>query len=178
MSKDIRDDKPAWYVAHTYSGYENRVKVDIEQTIKNRNLEDFIFEIKVPTRVVTEIRAGKEIRTEKKLFPGYVLIKMILNDETWYIVRNTRGVTGFVGPDSKAVPVPIEEIERLAETEKEIVIQYEVGDSVLVTVGPFKDHIGKIIELNDKKRTVTLAINIMGGENLVKNVDFADVKKI
>ncbi len=178
MSKDIREDKPAWYVAHTYSGYENRVKLDIEQTAKNRNMEDLIIDIKVPTRVVTEVKAGKEVKTEKKLFPGYVLINMILNDETWYIVRNTRGVTGFVGPDSKAVPVPIEEMDLLAEAEKEVVIKYDVGDSVLVTVGPFKDNIGKIIEVNYKKRTVTLAINIMGGENLVKNVDYADIKKI
>lgn len=175
---EIRDGKPAWYIAHTYSGYENRVKIDLEQTIKNRNLEDYIFEIRVPTRMVTETRAGKEIKSEKKLFPGYVLIHMIMTDDTWYVVRNTRGVTGFVGPDSKAVPVPIEEIERISEKEQEVILSYEIGDPVTVTVGAFKDHIGKIIEINEKKKTVTIGVDIMGRETPVKNLNFTDIKKI
>ena len=175
---EIRDGKPNWYIAHTYSGYENRVKLDLEQTIKNRNLENFIFEIRVPTRMVTETRGGREVKSEKKLFPGYVLVHMIMTDDTWYVVRNTRGVTGFVGPDSKAVPVPIEEINNISKKEQEVILSYEVGDVVTVVTGAFKDYIGKVIEINDKKRTVTIGIDIMGRETPVKNLNFTDIKKI
>ena len=108
-----RSGKPEWYVAHTYAGYENKVKLDIEQSIKNRNMEELIFEVRIPTQMVTELKNGKERKHEKKLYPGYVLVHMIMTDDTWYVVRNTRGVTGFVGPDSKPVPISKAEICQL-----------------------------------------------------------------
>lgn len=175
---EYRSGKPEWYVAHTYSGYENKVKLDIEQSIKNRGLEDFIFEVKVPTQVITEVKGGKEKKSEKKLFPGYVLVNMIMTDDTWYVVRNTRGVTGFVGPDSKPVPVTKAEMEALEGKQvKEIVVEVEVGDTVAVTKGPFKDSIAKIIAVNEAKKSVTVGIDFMGGEREV-HLGFADIKKL
>ena len=172
-----RSGKPGWYAAHTYSGYENKVKLDIEQSIKNRNMEELIFEVRVPTQIVTELKNGKERKTEKKLFPGYVLVRMIMTDDTWYVIRNTRGVTGFVGPDSKPVPIPDEEIEALQGKEKEIYVNLEVGDTVVVTSGAFKDSIAKIISINETKRVVTIGIDIMGAERNVE-IDFRDIKKV
>ena len=172
-----RTGKPAWYAAHTYAGYENKVKLDIEQTIKNRNLEKFIFEVRVPTKMVTEIKKGKEVRTEKKLFPGYVLVNMILTDDTWYIIRNTRGVTGFVGPDTKAVPIPEDQILNIHEEQLEVVIEYNEGDLVIVTNGPFKDSNGRVVSVNSQKKILTVGIDIMGRETPVE-IGFYDVKKI
>ena len=175
--EEERTGKPAWYAAHTYAGYENKVKLDIEQTIKNRNLEDYIYEVRVPTKIVNEIKSGKESKREKKLFPGYVLIHMILTDDTWYVVRNTRGVTGFVGPDSKAVAIPEEEIEAISKEQEEVIIQYEEGDTVVVSTGPFKDSIGKIISVNSAKKLLSVGIDIMGRETPVE-LGFVEVKKI
>ena len=174
-----RDGKPAWYVAHTYSGYELRVKKDLEQTIKNRNLEDTIFEVVVPTQIVTEIKGkeGKEKKTEKKLYPGYVLVNMIMTDETWFVVRNTRGVTGFVGPGSKPVPVPIEEIEALKGQEKEVVVDFAIGDLVSVAAGPWKDIIGNITTINKTKRTLTIEVEFMQ-RSMPLELSFSDVKKV
>lgn len=172
-----RDGKPAWYVAHTYSGYENKVKLDIEQTIKNRALEDYIFEVRVPTQMVTELKEGKEKKTEKKLFPGYVLVNMIMTNDTWYVIRNTRGVTGFVGPDSKPVPVSPEEIAALEGRSKEVFINFEVGDKVMVTQGSLKDNIAKVLEVNTAKKRLTIGVQFMGSERKVE-IGFAYVKKV
>ena len=124
-----------WYVVHTYSGYENKVKVDIEKTIENRGLQDQILEVSVPMLPVVELKNGVEKKADKKMFPGYVLINMVMNDDTWYVVRNTRGVTGFVGPGSKPVPLSDEEIASLGFRGEDVQMDYEVGDMVVVISG-------------------------------------------
>lgn len=129
-----------WYVVHTYSGYENKVKVDIEKTIENRNLQDQILEVSVPMLEVAELKNGVEKLADKKMFPGYVLIHMIMNDDTWYVVRNTRGVTGFVGPGSKPVPLSDEEMESLGFGKTEVALDYVVGDTIVVTAGALEGH--------------------------------------
>ncbi len=174
-----------WYVAHTYSGYENKVKVDIEKTIENRGLQDQIFEVSVPTQPVVEIKNGVEKTTEKKMFPGYVLVNMIMNDETWYVIRNTRGVTGFVGPGSKPVPLSPEEMvalgfgvpEGTVLREKKVVIDYAVGDTVTVTSGPWKDTVGVITAINEKKKTVAMNVEMFGRETKVE-LGFAEVRRL
>ncbi len=173
-----RSGKPEWYVAHTYSGYENKVKLDIEQSIKNRGMEELIFEVRIPTQLVTELKNGKERKYEKKLFPGYVLVNMIMTDDTWYVVRNTRGVTGFVGPDSKPVPISTEEIEALqGKATKEVVIEVNVGDTVVITSGAFKDSIAKVLAANAAKKIVTVGVDFMGGERKLE-ISYYDIKKI
>ena len=146
-----------WYVVHTYSGYENKVKVDIEKTIENRQMQDQILEVSVPVETVVEVKNGVEKTADRKLFPGYVLIRMIMNDETWYVVRNTRGVTGFVGPGSKPVPLSPGEMAKLGFGKKEetetreqkVLVDFAEGDTVSVIVGPWKDTVGKIIAINE-----------------------------
>ena len=146
-----------WYVVHTYSGYENKVKVDIEKSVENRNLQDQILEVSVPTQPVTELKNNVEKTIERKMFPGYVLIRMIMNDETWYVVRNTRGVTGFVGPGSKPVPLSEEEMRKLGfgggeqPAVREVVLDFALGDTVTVVSGPWKDAVGKVAAINEKK---------------------------
>ena len=173
-----RSGKPEWYVAHTYAGYENKVKLDIEQSIKNRNMEELIFEVKIPTQMVTELKKGKEVKREKKLYPGYVLVHMIMTDDTWYVVRNTRGVTGFVGPDSKPVPISKEELEALQGKQvNEVVLDVNVDDTVVITNGAFKDSIAKVLAVNPSKKNVTVGVDFMGGERKLE-IGFADIKKI
>lgn len=173
-----RSGKLEWYVAHTYSGYENKVKLDIEQSIKNRSMEELIKEVRVPTQMVTELKNGKEKKYEKKLFPGYVLVHMIMTDDTWYVIRNTRGVTGFVGPDSKPVPVPEHEIELLSgKTSEEVHISLNVGETVMVTKGPFKDSVAKVVGINEAKQVVTIGVDVMGRETNVE-IGYADIKII
>lgn len=166
-----------WYVVHTYSGYENKVKVDIQKTIENRNLEEQILEVSVPMQEVTELKNGVEKLADKKMFPGYVLIHMIMNDETWYVVRNTRGVTGFVGPGSKPVPLSEDEIASLGFRRPDVVIGYELGDTVVVVAGAWKDTIGAIKSINESKKTVTINVEMFGRETPVE-LGFAEVKKM
>lgn len=174
-----------WYVVHTYSGYENKVKVDIEKTIENRQLHDQILEVSVPTQAVTEVRNGVEKTADRKLFPGYVLIRMVMNDETWYVVRNTRGVTGFVGPGSKPVPLSAEEMVKLGFgtsentdlQEKKVELEFAEGDMITVIAGPWKDTVGKIMSINDKKRTVSMMVEMFGRETKVE-LDFTEVRKM
>lgn len=173
-----RSGKPEWYVAHTYAGYENKVKLDIEQSIKNRNMEELIFEVKIPTQMVTELKKGKEVKREKKLYPGYVLVHMIMTDDTWYVVRNTRGVTGFVGPDSKPVPISKEELEALQGKQvNEVVLEVNVDDTVVITNGAFKDSIAKVLAVNEGKKSVTVGVDFMGGERKLE-IGFGEIKKI
>ncbi len=133
-----------WYVVHTYSGYENKVKADIEKTIENRHLEDQILEVRVPLQEVAELKNGALKQVQKKMFPGYVLLNMVMNDDTWYVVRNTRGVTGFVGPGSKPVPLTEEEMLPLGIKNEEIQVDFAEGDTVVVTGGAWKDTVGVI----------------------------------
>lgn len=166
-----------WYVVHTYSGYENKVKVDIEKTIENRGLQEQILEVSVPLESVIEIKNGIEKKADKKMFPGYVLIHMFMNDETWYVVRNTRGVTGFVGPGSKPVPLTEEEMEKLGFRNEEIIIGFEVGDTVVVTSGAWKDTVGAIKSINEGKKTITMSVEMFGRETPVE-LSFSEVKKM
>ena len=166
-----------WYVAHTYSGYENKVKVDLEKTIENRNLQDMILEVAVPVQSTVELKNGVEKKVDRKLFPGYVLVHMVMNDETWYVVRNTRGVTGFVGPGSKPVPLSEEEIAMLGSREQEILVDFKEGDSVVVVSGAWKDTVGVIKAINESKRLVTINVEMFGRETPVE-LSFAEVKKL
>ncbi|MFV0242672.1 MAG: transcription termination/antitermination protein NusG [Lacrimispora sphenoides] len=166
-----------WYVVHTYSGYENKVKVDIEKTIENRNLQDQILEVSVPLECVIELKNGVEKKADKKMFPGYVLIHMVMNDDTWYVVRNTRGVTGFVGPGSKPVPLTEEEMEKLGFKNEEIIVGFEEGDTVVVTSGAWKDTVGAIKSINEGKKTITMSVEMFGRETPVE-LNFSEVKKM
>ena len=165
-----------WYVVHTYSGYENKVKVDIEKTIENRNLQDQILEVSVPMLEVAELKNGVEKLADKKMFPGYVLIHMIMNDDTWYVVRNTRGVTGFVGPGSKPVPLTEAEMRPLGIKTENVVVDFAEGDMIVVIGGVWKDTVGVITAMNYHKQTVTINVELFGRETPVE-VSFADVKK-
>ena len=165
------------YVVHTYSGYENKVKVDIEKTIENRNLQDQILEVSVPMLPVVELKNGVEKKADKKMFPGYVLIHMVMNDDTWYVVRNTRGVTGFVGPGSKPVPLTEEEMAGLGFAREDVVVDFEVGDMIVVISGAWKDTVGAIRSINDSKKTVTITVEMFGRETPVE-LSFAEVKKM
>ena len=176
MSDDERISGAHWYVVHTYSGYENKVKVDIEKTIANRHLEEQILEVSVPMQEVTELKNGQNKQVARKMFPGYVLVKMIMNDDTWYVVRNTRGVTGFVGPGSKPVPLSEEEIAALtSQTEAGPVVSFEVGDTITVIAGAWKDTVGVVKSINEGKQTLTINVEMFGRETPVE-LDFADVK--
>lgn len=167
-----------WYVVHTYSGYENKVKVDIEKTIENRNLQDQILEVSVPMLPVVEVKNGVEKQADKKMFPGYVLIKMVMNDDTWYVVRNTRGVTGFVGPGSKPVPLTEEEIESMGfQKQQEVAVDFELGDLIVVTAGAWKDTVGAIKAINETKKSITISVEMFGRETPVE-LNFTEVKKM
>ncbi|MCI9559719.1 transcription termination/antitermination protein NusG [Candidatus Ventrimonas sp. KK005] len=166
-----------WYVVHTYSGYENKVKVDIEKTIENRNLQEQILEVSVPMLEVAEMKNGVEKLADKKMFPGYVLIHMVMNDDTWYVVRNTRGVTGFVGPGSKPVPLSEEEMTGLGFARKDITPEYQEGDMIVVTAGAWKDTIGSVQTINEGKKTLTINVEMFGRETPVE-LSFTEVKKM
>jgi len=183
-----------WYVVHTYSGYENKVKVDIEKTIENRHLEDQILEVRVPLQEVAELKNGALKQVQKKMFPGYVLLNMVMNDDTWYVVRNTRGVTGFVGPGSKPgdivrgltgfvgpgpkpVPLTEEEMLPLGIKKEEIQVDFAEGDTVVVTGGAWKDTVGVITALNVQKQTATINVELFGRETPVE-ISFAEIKQM
>jgi transcriptional antiterminator NusG len=159
-----------WYVVHTYSGYENKVKVTLEQIVENRGIQDYIQDISVPTEEQVEIKDGERKVTKRKIYPGYVLIKMKLTDEIWYIVRNTRGVTGFVGPSSsKPVPLTDEELMLMGlESGWEPVIDYDIGDSVKIINGPLESFIGAVEEINLEKKKVRVLVSMFGRETPVE----------
>ena len=173
----IEELKPRWYVVHTYSGYENKVKTDLEKTVKNRELEDFFFEIVVPMEEQIEIKDGKKKTNLKKVFPGYVLVKMIVTEATWYIVRNTRGVTGFVGSGTDPIPLTEEEIRQMGFEVPSVTVDYGIGDSVSITGGSFDGFIGTVQEINKEKHKVKVSISMFGRETPVE-VDFSQVTKI
>ena len=166
-----------WYVVHTYSGYENKVKANIEKTIENRHLEDQILEVRVPMQDVVELKNGAKKQVSKKMFPGYVLINMVMNDDTWYVVRNTRGVTGFVGPGSKPVPLTEEEMRPLGIQAEDLVVDFAEGDTIAVIAGVWKDTVGIIQSMNYGKQIVTINVDLFGRETPVE-ISFTDVKKM
>lgn len=178
MSQENADLEPRWYVVHTYSGYENKVKTDLEKVIKNRELEEYFFDIIVPMEEQIEIKDGKRKTNLKKVFPGYVLVKMIVTEKTWYIVRNTRGVTGFVGSGTDPIPLTDEEIRNMGFEElTQVNVDYNVNDSVKVLVGPLKDFIGTVTEINKEKHKVKVSVSMFGRETPVE-LEFSQVQKV
>lgn len=161
-------EEARWFVVHTYSGYENKVKANIEKIIENRNIQDQILEVMVPVQNSVEIKNGQKKSVQRKVFPGYVLIKMIMNDDTWYVVRNTRGVTSFVGPGSKPVPLSEEEIMSMGIELPTESLEMAIGDNVKVTSGPFEGSIGFIKEINQNKHTVIVKLSVFGRETPVE----------
>ena len=163
-----------WYVAHTYSGYENKVKANLEKIIENRNLQDVITDIRIPVETVTEENGKDENgnpvlkETESKIFPGYVLVKMKMSDATWHVVRNIRGVTGFVGPGSKPVPLTDEEVAAIGVETKQITLEYEIGDSVKGTAGPLKGFVGTVMEISDDKKKIKVLVSMFGRETPIE----------
>ncbi|HEX3017659.1 MAG TPA: transcription termination/antitermination protein NusG [Caproicibacter sp.] len=161
-------EEARWYVVHTYSGYENKVASNLEKTVENRQLHDLIQQVLVPTETVTEIKDNKKRDVERKIFPGYVLVKMILTDESWYVVRNIRGCTGFVGPSSKPIPLTDEEVSRLGVEKKEIEVSYGVGDSVKIIDGPLEGFVGIVEEIDKEKNRVRVTVSMFGRETPVE----------
>ncbi len=164
MSEDFR-----WYVVHTYSGYENKVASNLKTTVENRNLQHLIADIKVPTEKVLEVTEDKTKEVERKIFPGYVLVKMVLNDESWYIVRNIRGCTGFVGSSpNKPDPLTDAEVEKMGVEIKTIEISYNVGDSVRIIDGPLEDFVGVVESIDKEKNSVSVTVSMFGRETPVE----------
>lgn len=176
MSQE-ENTEPKWYVVHTYSGYENKVKTDLEKTIKNRELEDFFFDIVVPMEEQIEIKDGKRKTNLKKVFPGYVLVKMIVTEESWYIVRNTRGVTGFVGSGTDPIPLTNEEIRNMGFETTVVNVDYDINDTVRVVNGPLASFIGTVQEINKEKNKVKVLVSMFGRETPVE-LEFSQVEKI
>ncbi|WP_079425372.1 transcription termination/antitermination protein NusG [Clostridium oryzae] len=170
-------ERARWYVVHTYSGYENKVKANLEKTIENRGLQELVSDIQVPMEEVVEEKDGKKKISQKKIFPGYVLIKMLMNDDSWYVVRNTRGVTGFVGPGSKPVPLTDEEVVSMGITERPVDIDIEVNETVRVISGPLENFAAVIQEINIEKRKVKGLVDMFGRETPVE-LDFNQIEKI
>lgn len=167
-----------WYVVHTYSGYENKVKANIEKTIENnKHLAEEILEVRVPMQDVVEIKNGAKKTVQKKMFPGYVLVNMVMNDDTWYVVRNTRGVTGFVGPGSKPVPLTEAEMKPLGIKMENVSIDFGEGDSIAVVAGVWKDTVGIVQKLDYGKQTATINVELFGRETPVE-ISFAEVRKL
>lgn len=166
-----------WYVVHTYSGHENKVKANIEKIVENRNKVDLIQEIAVPTEEIVEIKNGKTKVKLRKIFPGYCLVKMVMTDESWYIVRNTRGVTGFVGPESKPIPLTPEEIAKMGIEKHVVEIDVVEGDSIKVISGPFDGSEGVVKEVNMERQLLHVSISMFGRETPVE-LDFTQVEKL
>ena len=178
-------DEAKWYVVHTYSGYEKKVKANIDKAIENRHLEEQILEVRVPMQEMLEVKNGVQKIVEKKLFPGYVLINMIMNDDTWYVVRNTRGVTGFVGPGSKPVPLSEDEMAtlgigtaggKIAPVKPKVMVEYEVGDVIVVIAGAWEGTDGVVAAVNPQKQTVTINVELFGRDTPVE-IGFREIKK-
>ncbi len=161
-------EEAKWYVIHTYSGYENKVKSNIESIVENRNMQDKIMEIRLPEEEVTEIKDDKQKTVKRKVFPGYLFIKMVMDSESWYVVRNTRGVTSFVGPGSKPVPLTDEEIEGLALETRTVQFDLSIGDTVRICEGPLADFVGEITQINEAEQKFIVVVSMFGRETPVE----------
>ena len=171
-------EEAKWYVVHTYSGYENKVKANIEKLVGNRGMQDQIFEVAVPLEDCVEDKNGKQVVVQRKVFPGYVLVNMIMNDNTWYVVRNTRGVTGFVGPGSKPVALSEEEVNKLGIQLQKSKIDVELGETVQVIDGPFEGSVGNVTEILEPTETIVIVtLSIFGRETPVE-LSSTQIKKI
>ena len=161
-------DNASWYVVHTYSGYENTVKATIEKYVKGRKMQDLIHEISIPMETVTEITDNGPKDVERKVFPGYVLVKMVMTDETWHVVRNIRGVTGFLGEGNKAIPLSDSEVAGLGVEKREVVVSYQVGDSVRITDGALESFLGTVDEIDLEHNKVRVVVSMFGRETPVE----------
>lgn len=161
-------DEARWYVVHTFSGYENKVATNLETIVENRHLQDWIHEVRVPTETVVETKDGQRREVERKVFPGYVLVKMVMSDDSWFVVRNVRGCTGFVGPNGKPVPLTEQEVAALGVEKKEIIINYAVGDMVNIIDGPLENFSGVVEEIDQEKNMVRVTISMFGRETSVE----------
>lgn len=161
-------EEARWYVVHTYSGYENKVATDLETTVENRNMQDLITDILVPTEKVTEVKDNKTREVERKIFPGYVLVKMVLTNDSWYVVRNIRGCTGFVGPDNNPIPLTDEEVQKMGVEKNSVEISYKVGDTVNIIDGPFDGFTGTVEEIDSERGRVRVTVNMFGRETPVE----------
>lgn len=171
-------EEAKWYIVHTYSGYENKVKANIEKSVENRGIEHLILNVEVPMEDVIEEKNGVEKVVKRKIFPGYVIIKMIMNDESWYVVRNTRGVTGFVGPGSKPVPLPDGEVEKLGIAQIRMDdMEISTGDMVTIKQGPMEGFSGKVDSVDKTTRKLTVSVSMFGRETPVE-VDYSQVSKL
>ena len=170
-------DRPMRYVVHTYSGYENKVKANLEKSVENRGMQDMILEVKVPMEDSIEVKNGKKKTVSRKVYPGYVMIKMFLTDESWYIVRNTRGVTGFVGPGSRPIPLSDAEVRMTGIENVSIDIDVEVGQNVTITSGPLENFVGVIEEINKERQKLKVSVSMFGRDTTVE-LDFVQVHKI
>ena len=168
-------EEARWYVVHTFSGYEKKVQANIEKSVENRNLHDLIQDIKVPMEEVVETKGEEQKVVQRKVFPGYVMVKMVMTDDSWYVIRNTRGVTGFVGPGSKPVPLTDEEVYTMGIERKTVSINFEVGSSVRVCAGPLSDFVGTVDEINMEKQSVRVIVSMFGRETPVE-LDFSQIE--
>ncbi|MBC8537320.1 transcription termination/antitermination protein NusG [Christensenellaceae bacterium NSJ-63] len=175
--KQEKTDKPYWYVVYTYSGYENKVMTNLLKTVENNGLQDSIIDVKVPMEETIEVKNGKKKHVQRKLFPGYVMVKMFLTDQSWYVVRNTRGVTGFVGPGSKPIPLSDAEVRSMGVENVPIKLDVAVGESIIITSGPFESFIGTVEEVNTEKQKVKVTVSMFGRDTAVE-LDFVQVKRI
>jgi len=178
--KNQRQDEPKglrWYVVHTYSGYENKVKANIEKIVENRGMHDLFEQVVVPMQETIEIKNGQRKSVQRKIYPGYVLLKMVMTDDTWYVVRNTRGVTSFVGPASKPVPLTDDEIISMGIEMPEFELDFTTDESVRIMTGPFEGSVGTVKEINHQKKTVTIALSVFGRETQVE-VDYHILQRI
>ena len=166
-----------WYVVHTYSGYENKVKTNIDKAIENRHMEDQILEVRVPMEEVVELKNGVQRTVQRKMLPGYVMIHMIMNDDTWYVVRNASSVTGFVGPGSKPVPLEDSEMENLGIKRDDVVVDFGVGDTITVLSGAWEGTVGVVQSMNEQKKSLSINVELFGRETPVE-LSFSEVKKM
>ena len=173
----IRSKEPKWYVVHTYSGHENKVKVNLEKLVENRGMQDLVLKVVVPTEERVEFKDNKRVVKTRKIFPGYVIIKMIVTNESWYLVRNTQGVTGFVGQGSEPIPLSDEEVRRMGIEKTVVVLDIEVGDTVKIISGPFKGFSGLVEEVNAERQTIKTQVEMFGRETPVE-LEFDQIYKV
>ena len=172
-----RSKEPKWYVIHTYSGHENKVKVNLEKLVENRGMQDLVLQVIVPTEDRVEFKDNQRVVKTRKIFPGYVIVKMIVTNESWYLVRNTQGVTGFVGQGSEPIPLSDEEVRRMGIEKTVIVLNVEVGDAVRIISGPFKGFAGTVEEVNEDRQTIRTKVDMFGRATPVE-LEFDQIDKI
>lgn len=177
MEELVRDTEPRWYVIHTYSGHENKVKVNIEKLVENRGMQDLVLKVVVPTEEHVEVKDGQRKVKTRKVFPGYVIVKMIVTNESWYLVRNTQGVTGFVGHGSEPIPLSDEEVRRMGIEKVYVKLDIEPGDTVKVISGPFESFMGQVEEVNMDRQTLRIRVSMFGRDTPVE-LEFGQVTKL